>query len=173
MTRLYLAYGSNLHPVRLIERVPSARLVGTTRLDGHRVVFIKRSRDGSSKANLLFTDEAHHAAYAAVYEMAVKEKSALDAIEGLGGGYDERELRVSVNGDVLDVFTYVAAATHTAPGLAPYDWYHTLVTAGANHHGFPAHYVEALSAVPTQADPDAERRRKNVALLERVARYRY
>ena len=170
MLRLYLAYGSNLHPARLRERVSSARLVGTTRLDGYRVVFIKRSHDGSSKANLLFTDEAHHAAYAAVYEMAVKEKLVLDAIEGVG--YDERELQVLVNGEVVDVFTYVAAATHSAPGLAPYDWYHALVTSGANHHGFPTDYVEELSVVPTQSDPDTERRKENAALLERVAHYR-
>ena len=97
MLRLYLAYGSNLHPARLIERVPSARLVGTTRLDGYRVVFIKRSHDGSSKASLLFTDEARHAAYGAVYEMPIQEKLVLDALEGVGEGYDERELQVSVN----------------------------------------------------------------------------
>jgi len=168
MTRFYLAYGSNLHPVRLNERVPSARLIGTTRLDRHRVAFIKRSHDGSSKCSLVFTDEADHAAYAAVYEMAVKEKPVLDAIEGLGAGYEERGLRVSVNRERLAVFTYVAAATHTEPDLAPYDWYHTLVTAGADHHGFPAEYVEALTAVPTQSDRDLERRARNEYLLAKV-----
>ena len=172
MTRLYLAYGSNLHPLRLVERVPSARLVGTTRLDGYQVVFIKRSHDGSSKANLLLTQEAHHTAYAAVYEMAAKEKTVLDAIEGVGEGYDECELQVSVKGEALDVFTYVAATTHSAPGLAPYDWYHTLVMVGASHHGFPVEYVETLGAVPTKPDRDPKRRARNEALLARVARYR-
>lgn len=172
MTRLYLAYGSNLHPVRLLERVPSARVVGTTRLDRYQVVFMKRSRDGSSKASLLYTDEAHHTAYACVYELASREKPVLDAIEGVGAGYDTRELQVPVNGEVLDVFTYVAAATHASPGLAPYDWYHTLVTAGALHHGFPADYVAALKAVTTQPDRDPQRRAIHEALIERVARYR-
>lgn len=169
MTRLYLAYGSNLHPVRLIERVPSAQLVGTTRLDGYRVVFMKRGRDGSSKANLVFTDETHHAAYAAVYEMAAHEKPLLDAIEGLGAGYEEQTLEVSVNGETLAAYTYVAAATHLAPGLAPFDWYRTLVTAGASHHGFPHEYIETLGAVPAQPDRDPQRRAAHEALLDRVA----
>ena len=167
----YLAYGSNLHPVRLTERVPSAQLIGTTRLERHQVAFIKRSRDGSAKANLMFTDDAAHTAYAAVYEMAAAEKPVLDAIEGLGEGYDERALRIAVNGGTLSVFTYVAAAAYSAPGLAPYDWYHELVTAGATHLGFPADYVEALVAVPTKPDRDPQRREKNQRLLERVRRF--
>lgn len=52
----YFAYGSNLHPYRLIQRVPNARLVATTRLDGYGVSFSKRSHDGSSKCNLAKKD---------------------------------------------------------------------------------------------------------------------
>ena len=171
MTLRYLAYGSNLHPVRLTERVPSARLMGTTRLERHQVIFIKRSHDGSAKANLVFTDDAAHTAYAAVYEMAAAEKPVLDAIEGLGEGYDERALTVAVNGNELSVFTYVAAATHSAPGLAPYDWYHALVTAGATHLEFPVDDVETLVAVPTKPDRDRHRRAKHTQLLERVRNF--
>ncbi len=38
----YFAYGSNLHPVRLIERVPSASLVGVIGISKHRLAFHKK-----------------------------------------------------------------------------------------------------------------------------------
>ena len=168
MTQLYLAYGSNLHPIRLIERVPSARLIGTTRLDRYQVVFNKQSSDGSSKCNVMYTSDDKHAAYAAVYEMKAREKLVLDAIEGLGKGYDEHKLQVLVNGDTLTVFTYISAGVHLIIGLAPYDWYHALVIAGATHHKFPTRYVNALRAVPTQPDMDLERRATHEHLLAKM-----
>jgi hypothetical protein len=63
----YFAYGSNLHPVRLIERVPSANLVGVIGLSKHRLAFQKRSKDGSSKCNLFQTGSASDLVYGAIY----------------------------------------------------------------------------------------------------------
>lgn len=48
----YLAYGSNLHPIRMTERVPSARVLGAIELPDHLLAFNKRSTDGSSKCLL-------------------------------------------------------------------------------------------------------------------------
>ena len=168
MTQLYLAYGSNLHHIRLIERVPSARLIGNTRLDRYQVAFNKRSSDGSSKCNLMYTGDDEHTAYAAVYEIKAREKLKLDAIEGLGKGYDEHKLQVLVNGDTLTVFAYISAGVHLVMGLAPYDWYHSLVIAGATYHKFPTRYVNVLRAVPTQPDMDLERRAKHERLLAKM-----
>jgi hypothetical protein len=51
----YLAYGSNLHPIRLRQRVNSARLIATLSLPGYRVLFNKRGQDLSAKCNLVAT----------------------------------------------------------------------------------------------------------------------
>ena len=40
-TRLYFAYGSNLHPPRLRARTPSARALGRADLEGYRLLFHK------------------------------------------------------------------------------------------------------------------------------------
>lgn len=48
----YLAYGSNMHPRRLAGRVEIIDFVGTVRLDGYKLVFKKRSNDGSAKCHL-------------------------------------------------------------------------------------------------------------------------
>ena len=39
----YFAYGSNLHPVRLKERVPSIKLVGTVELAHHDLCLLYTS----------------------------------------------------------------------------------------------------------------------------------
>ena len=48
----YFAYGSNLHPMRLMERVPSAKFVGTVEIKKYRLTFHKKSIDDSSKCNM-------------------------------------------------------------------------------------------------------------------------
>ncbi|MGD9387327.1 MAG: gamma-glutamylcyclotransferase [Gammaproteobacteria bacterium] len=164
-TRLYyLAYGSNLHPVRLTNRVPSAELVATVALPGYATQFHKRGQDGSAKCNLVKAGPGR-LAYAAVYTLLPGEKARLDAAEGLGRGYEEAVIEVSLGGTEIPGFVYLAAATHVAPALQPYHWYKRLVTTGARHHGFPGEYVAALEAVPSVADPDPERTRRHEALL--------
>ena len=73
----YLAYGSNLHPVRLSERVPSAELLGVVELREYRLVFQKRGWDGSSKCTLVRTGETSVGAYGAMYAIDAIHKSRL------------------------------------------------------------------------------------------------
>ena len=167
----YLAYGSNLHPLRLAERVPSSRLLGTTRLERYSVAFVKRSMDGSAKCTLQFTDSPADHAHCAVYELDESERHLLDQAEGLGRGYDEATLRVEVGGGSVTAFTYIADASHLAPELLPYDWYQALVLAGAGFHGFPADYIAGLSAPESLPDPDRLRRVRHEELLVRIRDY--
>lgn len=166
----YLAYGSNLHPYRLIQRVPNARFITTTRLDGHSVAFSKRSHDGSSKCNLVTTRRADSAAHVAIYVIPLTEKHLLDNAEGLGNGYDQADFRVTVADDTFDVFTYVAASSHVTRELLPYDWYKSIVVEGARYHGFPRDYIGKLESHPDDPDPDVRRRLEAVELLLRMQR---
>ena len=155
---LYFAYGSNLHPLRLRQRVPSSRPFGVASLSGYQLRFHKNGRDGSGKCNVFFTGLVTDRVYGVLYQMAVAEKPLLDAAEGVGNGYDVHEIEVltEVHG-TQQAFSYVAAVGHIDDGLAPYDWYHALVVAGARHHQLPAEYVDRIAAVTAVADPDRER----------------
>ena len=161
----YLAYGSNLHPYRLMQRVPNARFITSTRLDGHRVSFSKRSHDGSGKCNLLKTGRANSTAHVAIYAVPITEKHLLDNAEGLGKGYKLANCRVTVADEAFDVFTYVAASTHVTRELLPYDWYKSMVVEGARYHGFPADYVSDLELQPSNPDPDVRRRLEAEAIV--------
>jgi gamma-glutamylcyclotransferase (GGCT)/AIG2-like uncharacterized protein YtfP len=154
----YLAYGSNLHPLRLALRVPNSRLIGTTQLDGYRLTFHKRSTDGSSKCNLHFTSDSSHVAYAAIYDVPENEVHLLDAAEGLGSGYFKQQMTVAVNGDSYLVFAYLANQSHLTENLEPYHWYKGFVMAGAQKHRFPAPYLQEIAVVTSKPDLISSRR---------------
>lgn len=78
----YLAYGSNLHPLRLMERVPSARLIGVTEITGYQLRFHKRGKDGSAKCDLCWSDDRKSSVFGAIYRIASNEKPILDRAEG-------------------------------------------------------------------------------------------
>lgn len=160
---LYAAYGSNLHPARLAERLPSARLLGTGHLQHWSLRFYKRSKDDSGKCSILSGSEG---VFFAISEISARDKLALDRIEGLGDGYAEVSLHIPPFGDCA---SYVAQESHVDYALRPYDWYQALVLAGARFHGFPDDYVARIGSVPAMPDPDAERSARHWALARRMA----
>ena len=161
----YLAYGSNLHPLRLAARVPSARVVGVVPMPGRKLAFHKRSVDGSGKCLIYATHDPAHVMYGVLYEIRSKEKAGLDALEGAGKGYFEQLVQFSLNGTAYTPYVYMASATHIDASLSPYHWYKRLVLAGARYHRFPLAYIAILEAVRSIPDPDVTRRREHEQLL--------
>ncbi len=161
---LYAAYGSNLHPNRLNERVPSAKLCGNSVLKGWGLRFHKRGLDGSSKCNIVSCSET---LYVAVYEIDPREKSNLDKAESLGHGYQEKKIYIS---DYGECFLYAAQDSHIDVSLKPYGWYKELVLLGCVYHGFPADYVDMIRRVPHVEDPDAMRCEKWMGLVKTIER---
>ncbi|MEM6581951.1 MAG: gamma-glutamylcyclotransferase family protein [Pseudomonadota bacterium] len=160
---LYLAYGSNLHPLRLQERVPSAALVGVVRLDGYRMLFAKQSHDGSGKCMIVPAQENLAVVYGAIYEIEPGEKPRLDAAEGRGAGYEDHSLSCEWAGETISPFTYLAQEGYIDADLRPYRWYLDMAIEGARYHGFADDYIAALAKTSAIPDPDAERNRENQA----------
>lgn len=161
-TDLYAAYGSNLHPARLTQRVPSASLIGTSRVPGFELRFHKKSTDGSAKCNVV---EADGEIFVAVYEVRLDERTLLDNVEGLGIGYDE--IRISVP-DRGDCWTYTAAQSHIDDNLIPYDWYKAFVILGCEFNAFPSDYVQHVRGISERRDHDTQRRERNLGLVESI-----
>ena len=160
---LYAAYGSNLHPLRLRERIPLARLLGSARLADMTLRFHKRGQDGSGKCNIIpGAGEVH----AAIYALDLPGKLRLHEIEGVGQGYEEQRLHVPGFGEC---FTYSATASHIDDALLPFAWYRQLVVAGCRYHGFPRAYVARIGRLPAREDPDRERVARHSRLVERVS----
>ncbi|MAT91007.1 MAG: gamma-glutamylcyclotransferase [Halioglobus sp.] len=152
----YFAYGSNMSLARLRARTPSARRLGLYRLAGHELRFHKHGADGSGKCDAFFTGATDQRIYGALYTLDTREKPALDAVEGLGLGYAEKQVQVEDHaGETLQAFTYYAIRTD--PALLPFDWYLGHVRVGAREIGVPAAYLAAIEAVRSRPDPDNAR----------------
>lgn len=165
---LYFAYGSNLHPERLRQRTPSARVVGPAVLPGHQLRFHKLGRDGSAKCDARRTDDPRHAVHGVVYHIEERHRAELDRAESRGVGYDARLVGLRTDRGRLHAWSYHARDAAIATGLSPFDWYLDYVVAGARHHGLPRSYIDALMQVPSRPDPQEFRNALNRAILERM-----
>ena len=139
---------------RLLARCPSAEAIAVGSVRGHRLAWRKRSCDGSGKGDLAVGTDGDFA-YGVIFAIEESERVALDKAEGLGRGYDLAEVEVGGEAGPLRCLTYLA--TNTDDQLRPYDWYRSLVVAGALEHGLPGLYVEWLEAVPAIRDSKPQR----------------
>ncbi len=161
----YFAYGSNLHPERLLQRVPSARVIGPAVVEGYRLAFNKRGADDSGKCNVMLAG-AGARVHGALFHIDAEEKASLDRVEG---GYEVHQISVVSGGESHQAFSYIAHPQNLDDELQPYDWYHALVISGGRYHDLPAAYLEQIAAHPVQADADPQRANRHAALLQRMA----
>ena len=166
----YFAYGSNLHPMRLMERVPSAELVGVAKHPNHVLTFHKKSNDGSSKCNM-FNSEPD-LIYGAIYKLKPEHKNELDKFEGKGYGYIDNQITLEHDEIEYTCFTYLAQQSHIVSDRKPYHWYKKLVILGAQYLQFPDTYISSIEAVESTEDLDTTRRKEKEALIERIINYR-
>ena len=161
-TMLYFSYGSNMSTPRLVERVPSARIVAVARLQKHRLKFHKIGKDNSGKGDVECTNDQKDAVYGVVFEIAASEKPGLDRYDGLKNGYEEKNVSVYArDGEELTAVTYYA--TNIDPGLKPYEWYKEHVLRGAREHGLPVDYINIILAVESVPDPDKSRHERELS----------
>lgn len=146
-TYLYFAYGSNMSSERLRARTPSAISLGRARLPGYTLCWHKLGRDGSGKCDIEPSDAPGTTVWGVLYEINNTDKDSLDAVEGLGVGYNEHTVRVETDAVVREAVTYQARPDKIDSALRPLDWYKAHVLRGATEHGLPDEYVRRIATV--------------------------
>jgi len=164
----YFAYGSNMLAARIKARCPSARPLGVAQLPGHELRWHKRSKDGSSKCNVV-PATGGQAVFGVLYQIDTNERTLLDRYEGLGRGYREEKVTVILNGQAVDASAYVA--TNPEQNLRPYAWYKAMVVAGAIEHGLPKPYIASLGTVEALEDPDRQRHEREMRIVSGPTRF--
>jgi len=171
-TSHYFAYGSNLHPIRLSERIASASFLATAKLQGYRFTFHKAGMDNSGKGHIQATGNHDDCVYGAVYTLTSQQLQQLHKFEG--GGYQCEVLDVNIEShsqrSCLSCFTYIAKPGHIDAGLQPFHWYKEIVLMGASYHRFPADYISKIAAAISTQDPHPARRQNHEALIRRLRR---
>jgi hypothetical protein len=161
------AYGSNMLLVKMRTRAPSATSLGAARLDQFALRWNKRSKDGSGKCAIEETSNPKDSVWGIVYELTLADRERLDRFEGVGHGYERRDVTVLLEGNQRRVSTYLA--TDIDHSLRPYVWYKEQVVVGAARHGLPPDYVRTLEGASSAPDPDTQRaeRERRFVRLER------
>jgi len=96
--------------------------------------------------------------YLAIYQIDDADKSKLDAVEGVGNGYDDGTISVAEFGKC---FTYFATKSHMDDTLQPYDWYKQIVLLGCKKLRLPSDYISEIDAIVATQDPCPSRRERN------------
>ena len=153
--------------LRIKHRVESATVVSTARLYRHSLRFHKKSIDGSAKCDIELTNNPGDIVHGVLYELLACEKHILDRYEGLGNGYDEKQVSVILpHGEPVTASTYYA--THIDASLKPYHWYKEHVLKGAREHALPSDYVATIEAIPSIADPDQDNHVKELSIYSNL-----
>jgi|688.fasta_scaffold572978_2 hypothetical protein len=146
----YFAYGSNMLVERLRVRVPDAVVIGTALTTGRRLLFHKRSLDGSGKCDIPETGNATDIVYGVLYDLPEDQLPNLERAEG--NGYTRSTICVSSGGSVVQASAFLAMPEQINDKLLPHDWYLDLVVAGARQHALPAEYISFLIGTSKQPD---------------------
>jgi len=139
-------YGSNMSSKRIIERCPNSQFIGVAKVSGYRLVFNKKGKDGSGKANLVYTGE-DNLVWGVIWDITDSDKILLDKAEGLNKGYNECKLGVVCRGQEVDVYCYIGDERYLESGLVPYGWYLDFCLEGAKEHNLPKEYIMTLEGV--------------------------
>ena len=142
----HFAYGSNICAPWLKYDVPSARYLCRAELKGWRLVFNKRSEDGSAKANI--EKSPGDSVLGVVYEIDESERGLLDGKEGK---YEPIVVSATLeDGSVEDAVSF---KSDYITGEPPFEWYMKLIIGGAKDHGLPEEYLKALGNINTKPLP--------------------
>ena len=131
-TLTYFAYGSNMLRERLLARRVILLDSGKPACaNGYKLVFNKKSDDGSAKANIVAERGAK--CWGVLFAVDANSLTDLDDAEGAPGHYRQENISITVSNVAQTVMTYLAQPVKVmrAPGI-PYDWYLALILAGAN-----------------------------------------
>lgn len=151
---------------RLQSRISSAQKIEVAKLYKHDLRFHKVSKkDGSGKCDIFETNDTEHFVIGVVYKIDPLEKPMLDKFEGLGYGYEEKQISVEMNRDIVSAFTYYA--TNIDQDLKPLHWYKEHVLRGAHENGLPGCYIKKIEMVESIDDIDRERHKREVEIYSK------
>lgn len=130
MKKVYLAYGSNLNLEQMAYRCPDATVIGTTVLNGYRLVF----RGGRHTGVATIEQERGSAVPVLLWEITKRCEQALDRYEGYPHLYRKEQLTVDLDGDELVAMAYVM--NDGPPPAMPGAYYYATILHGYRDCGF-------------------------------------
>ena len=133
---LYFAYGSNMSSRHVLERIPSAKIIGQAMLADYIWCCNKLGTDGTAKAKIM--KENGSSVYGVLFSIKSKQWQRLDQIEN---GYRRIAVEVELQGEQKRAFTYQSELITNHP---PSEAYLSLIIDGLIEHRLPEAYVREI-----------------------------
>lgn len=148
--RLYFAYGEDMHPDIIGDRIAAPCVVGTARLDGFRLDFHGHTRRWDGGAETLVRDPREEV-WGVLYKFDFDDAELLDGIwdtrlDGTGSHYHLPVEVVLQDGSTEVALTYVLS--ERGPYRPPSAEYVDLVADAGRLRGFSRAYAERLQSQP-------------------------
>ncbi len=143
----YFAYGSNMNKERMTERKINFTSRQFAKLDGYKLVFNKKAKDGNyTYANIIVSDDEF--VEGVLYEFSDEEISKLDKAEGFPIHYDKIQVNLTdKENNSVNATTYIAKQDKLVNGLSPTREYLNHILAGRDI--LTVSYFEKLKQVQT------------------------
>ena len=144
--RYYIAYGSNLNVGQMRMRCPGARIIGTSVVEGYRLLF-KGSKTGSY---LPIEPQDGASVPVAAWAVTEEDEAALDRYEGFPSFYYKKEMELPIKGIKTGkvrrrkVFVYIMHEDR--PLGLPSEFYMATCMEGYRRFGFDEAFLEQAYA---------------------------
>lgn len=103
MTKLYIAYGSNMDEEQMRYRCPDAKVTGTGTVEGYGLLF----KGGTDHAYATIEPEKGSSISVLVWEISERDEQRLDRYEGYPKFYYKKNICVEVNGEQKKAMVYI------------------------------------------------------------------
>ena len=149
---------------RIANRISIVEKVNSGILKRHTLRFHKVSNiDGSGKCDIYETESSEDIVQGVIFDITEADKLVLDEIEGLGKGYEIKEVTIELNdGSVTQAFTYYA--TKIDASLKPLCWYKEHVLIGARENNLPEDYIRKIEAVEYIEETNPDKRKEELSI---------
>lgn len=115
MSRLYVAYGSNLHLAQMTARCPSATIFGVGRLNNWELIY--RGREGNAHATI--AKKKGSSVPVLVWSIQPFDERRLDMYEGYPQYYFKQNVMVDVGGQKKKAMVYIMDLRQRAASPSP------------------------------------------------------
>lgn len=140
MTKLYIAYGSNMDEKQMAYRCPEAQLLGTAEVEDYRLLF-KGSKTG---AYATIEPEEGSRVPVLLWEITEQDERSLDCYEGYPRFYYKKELETLFEGERKTAMVYIMHEEN--PLGIPSKRYQDIISNAYRKFGFDGSVLEKALA---------------------------
>jgi len=164
--KIYIAYGSNINTEQMSHRCPDARVIGTSVIPDHKLVF----RGHTEGAVATIEPEEGSSVPVLVWKISKRDEAHLDMYEGFPRLYIKKDYRIQLNGETVTAMAYIMTPGRIEGRPSPY--YFNVIAEGYREFGFDLAFLrEAAGQAYTSPDDDPDARVEEIAARQKAGTF--